>query len=97
MNSLIRKTSAWLPIAMSLTALMLLLVYLLIFGINRYHQSDEGTAAHLFQLLMVGQIPIIIFFVIKYLPQMPKQALKVLVIQIIVALIAFAPVFLLEL
>jgi hypothetical protein len=97
MISLIKKTSAWLPIAMSLAALMLLLVYLIIFGINQYHNSDEGIAAHLFQLLMAGQVPIIMFFVIKYLPQMPKQALKVLALQIIAALAAFAPVYFLEL
>jgi hypothetical protein len=72
MNSIIKKLSAWLPIAMSLTALAIVLGYVAIFGI--VHEADEGTAAHLFQLLMGGQVPIVAFFAIRWLPQTPKQA-----------------------
>ncbi|QQG41857.1 MAG: hypothetical protein HYV90_00895 [Candidatus Woesebacteria bacterium] len=95
MKSLLSKTSAWLPIAMSATALIFTLVWLAIFGIVR--SEDEGMAAHIFQLLMGGQLPIILFFAIKWLPQKPKLALLVLVLQFIAGLIAFAPVYFLEL
>jgi hypothetical protein len=84
------KTSAWLPVAMSLTALGLVLGYVAVFGVVQH--EDEGAAAHLFQLLMGGQVPIVAYFIIRWLPQKPKQALLVLLLQIITALMALAPV-----
>ena len=95
MNVLLKKTSAWLPIAMSLVALIFTLVWLAVFGIVR--SEDEGTAAHIFQLLMGGQLPIIAFFAIKWLPQKPKQAVEILALQFVAGVIAFAPVYFLEL
>lgn len=80
---------------MSLAALSLVLGYLALFG--NVHHEDEGTAAHLFQLLMVGQMPIMAFFAIKWLPKMPKEALQIIAIQIVAVLMAFAPVYFLEL
>ncbi len=98
MNSILNKPSAWLPIAMSLAALALVLGYLALFGIaEQPPQTDEGAAAHLFQLLMGGQVPIVLFFIIKWLPRMPKQALLVLALQFAAGLAALAPVFFLEL
>jgi len=91
MDSIIKKPSAWLPIAMSLTALAIVLGFVAIFGI--VHEADEGTAAHLWQFLMGGQVPIIAFFAIKWLPQTPKPALQVLALQVVAALAAFAPIF----
>lgn len=82
---------------MSLIALALVLGCVAVFGIPQERQADEGTAAHLFQLLMAGQVPIIAFFALKWLPQAPKQALQVIALQIVAALVAFAPVFFLEL
>ncbi|MDO8576382.1 MAG: hypothetical protein Q7R90_03635 [bacterium] len=95
MKSLIRKPSAWIPIAMSLTALAILLGFLVMYGV--VHEEDEGTAAHLFQILMGGQAPIIAFFLIKWLPQKPKETLQVLALQIVAALLVVTPVFLLGL
>ncbi|MEK7514601.1 MAG: hypothetical protein AAB587_02155 [Patescibacteria group bacterium] len=95
LGPLITKPSAWVPMAMSLAALVMLLGYLAIFGVTE-PQEDEGTAAHLFQLLMGGQLPIIAFFALKWLPQMPKQALFVLTLQFLAGLAAFTPVYLLE-
>jgi len=54
---------------MSLFALSMVLVHFAIFGI--VEETDEGTAAHIFQLLMVVQIPIVAFFAIKWLPFAP--------------------------
>ncbi len=97
MNSLFKKPSAWIPIVMSLAALSLLLGYLMVFGIDPEPAQDEGTAAHLFQLLMGGQIPTIVFFLLKWVPQQPRQAMWILALQMTAAIAAFAPVFILEL
>nr|HET6902032.1 hypothetical protein [Ktedonobacteraceae bacterium] len=93
--SIIRQPSAFLPITMSLVALALVLGYVARFGV--VHETDEGTAAHIWQILMAVQVPIIAFFAIKYVPRQPKQALLVLALQIVAALTACVPVFLLKL
>jgi len=80
---------------MSLGALALILGQIALVGVAR--QADEGTAAHLWQLLMAGQAPIIAFFAIKWLPRAPRQAIGVLVVQAVGLLAAVAPVFLLGL
>jgi hypothetical protein len=79
---------------MSAAALMLVLGHLAIYGPAR--QADEGAAAHLWQLLMAGQIPIIAFFAIKWLPRTPGQALVILILQAVAGLAAAAPVFVLN-
>jgi len=79
---------------MSLAALSLVLGHVAIYGGAR--QADEGAAAHLWQLLIAGQIPVIAFFAIKWLPRTPGQALLVLVLQAVAGLAAAAPVFILN-
>ena len=95
MTSLIRQPSAFLPVALSLIALALVLGHVALFGV--VHEADEGTAAHIWQILMAVQVPIVAFFAIKYVPQKPKQAVLVLALQIVAALTACAPVFFLNL
>jgi len=96
MNSSILKTpSAFLPLAMSFAALATVLVHIAMFGVAR--EADEGTAAHLWQILMAAQIPVVAFFAIKWLPRTPRQALLVLALQGGAALAALAPVFFLNL
>jgi hypothetical protein len=91
MTSIIRQPSAFLPVAMSLVALALVLGHVALFGVA--HEADEGTAAHIWQILMAVQVPIIAFFTIKYVPQRPKQALLILALQIVAVFAACAPVF----
>jgi hypothetical protein len=90
----LKKPSAFLPVVMSLAALAIVLVHIVISGTAR--QADEGTTAHLWQLLMAAQIPIIAFFAIRSLPQSPRSALPVLALQAVAALAALAPVWLLK-
>ncbi len=90
----IRPPSAFVPLAMSLAALALVLVHVAIFG--NVHEADEGAAAHIFQLLLVAQLPIIAFFAIKWLPRAPKEALVVLALQAGAGIAAVATVFFLE-
>ena len=94
MKAILKKPSAFLPLAMSFGALATVLLYVLLFG--PAPQADEGTAAHIWQILMAGQIPIIVFFAVRWLPRTPKDALLVLVLQGGAALMALAPVFLLR-
>jgi hypothetical protein len=89
-----RRPSAFLPIAMSLCAVGVIMAHLLIAG--PAPQPDEGTAAHLWQLLMVAQVPFIAAFLIRWARQTPRAALTVLAAQLVAALAALAPVYLLK-
>jgi len=92
---MLKQPSAFLPVAMSFAALATVLAHVVMFGIVR--EADEGTAAHIFQLLMTAEVPIVAFFAIKWLPRIPRQALQVLALQVGAALAALAPVFFLDL
>ena len=67
--SIIKLPSAWLPLATSLAALILVLGHAAIFGV--VHEVDKGTAAHIFQLLIAAQLPIVAYFMVKWLPKRP--------------------------
>ena len=95
MLTMMKQPSAYLPVAMSFAALATVLGHVVRFGVAR--EADEGTAAHIFQLLMIAQVPIVAFFAITWLPQAPRQALPILALQAAAALAALAPVFLLNL
>jgi hypothetical protein len=88
------RPSALIPLAMSFAALSVVLGHIAIYGVAR--QVDEGTAAHLWQLLMAGQMPVIAFFAIRWLARTPKQALLILAFQGLAGLAAAAPVFILR-
>ena len=92
--SVMKHPSAFLPLVMSLCALATVLVFLTVNG--PAPQADEGTAAHIWQLLMAAQVPIIVFFAFKWLPQSPRQAVPILALQGAAALVAMAPVLLLH-
>jgi DNA-binding CsgD family transcriptional regulator len=94
MKAILKIPSAFLPLAMSFGALTTVIIYVAIFGTAR--QADEGMAAHIWQILMAGQIPIIVFFAIKWLPKTPKPALLVLVLQGSAVILALTPVYLLK-
>jgi hypothetical protein len=94
-STMLKKPAAFLPIGMSLGALITVLVFLALFGV--VHQTDEGAVAHIWQLLMGLQVPVFVFFAIKWLPVAPRQALCVLALQAIFALAALAPVYFLKL
>ena len=83
------------PVAMSLAALALVLAHTAIYGAAR--EADEGAAAHTWQLLMGGQIPVIAFFAITWLPRSPRQAAAVLSLQFAAGVAAAAPVLILRL
>jgi hypothetical protein len=94
--SLSKKPSAFVPMAMSVTALAVLLGSIAASS-GEVRDTDEGAIAHVWQLLMVGQLPILAYFLIRWLPRVPRQTLYVLALQIGAAMAAMAPVYLLGL
>ena len=88
---LFRQPSAFVPLAMSFVALVLVL-WQVLSGAPPSH--DEGTAAHLFQLFIVGQAPFAAYFAIKWMPRQPGPAMMVLALQAAAAVAALAPVVL---
>jgi hypothetical protein len=89
--TLIKKPSGLAPLLMSLAGLALVLVHAARYGV--VPEADEGTSAHLFQILMAGQVPIVAFFAVRWLPQSPGPALLVLALQAGAGIAAFAAVF----
>ena len=85
-----KNLSAWIPIAMSAAACAVIAAHIAIAGTAR--QPDEGAAAHLWQLLMAGQVPVIAYFAIRWIPRSPGPAVRTLAVQIAAALAACAPV-----
>jgi hypothetical protein len=94
-SSLFRKPSAILPLLMSLIAFAIALLHGALAGAA--HESDEGTFAHLFQMLMAGQAPVVAFFATRWLPREPAQALMMIAVQAGAALVALVPVVLFDL
>ncbi|MHB8447806.1 MAG: hypothetical protein ACYC7G_07275 [Rudaea sp.] len=90
-RDLFKRASAWVPLLLSFAALALVLGRLLIYGAAR--APDEDAVAHLFQLLMVVQLPIVAVFAMRHLPCATWPALRVLVLQAAAGLAALAPVF----
>lgn len=93
-STLLKHPSAFIPVAMSLGALATVFLFIALHGTAP--QADEGAAAHIWQLLMAAQVPIVLFFVLKWLPQSPRQAVPVLALQVGAALAAMAPVYVLH-
>jgi hypothetical protein len=89
--ALLKRPSALMPVAMSGAALAIVIGYAAMFGTARH--ADEGTAAHIWQFLMVGQLPVVAFFAIKWLPTEPRPTLLVLALQVSAALAAMFPVW----
>jgi hypothetical protein len=79
---------------MSLGALATVLIFIALHGMAP--QADEGAAAHIWQLLMAAQVPVVLFFAFKWVPRSPGQAVLILALQVGAALAAMAPVFLLH-
>ncbi len=74
--SLFKWPSAILPLIMAFAALILVVGHAMIFGIT--HELDEGATAHVWQILMVAQLPFVAYFVFRCLPKRPRESLLVL-------------------
>lgn len=90
-SSPLKEWSAWLPLAISLLLLLLVLRYVLIHG--AVGGADEGTEAHLFQLLMPVQLVAMGYFALTWLPRAPRRTLVVLALQLAAAIAVFGAVY----
>jgi len=80
---------------MSIAALLLLGIVAASQGLAR--ASDEGAVAHIWQLLMAGQLPLLVYFLIRWLPRLPRPAVWVVALQVAAATAAMAPIYVLGL
>ncbi len=94
-RGLIGRPCAFVPVAMSLVAFAVVMAYLLMFGVAR--QTDEGAAAHTWQLLVGAQLPLVAWFVMRWLPRAPRATLCVFALQIAAMGVAAAPVLIFRL
>ena len=77
----IETKAGFLPLVMSLAGLLLILGHVAVVGPGR--EADEGTAARLWWLLMVAQIPLIGYFATRWLPRAAAAARLVLALQVV--------------
>jgi hypothetical protein len=94
-GTVVRQPSALVPLMMALTALAVVMIHIAVYGAAR--EADEGPTAHIWQLLMVAQLPALFVFGIRWLTKAPKQALGVLALLVAAILAAMAPVFIFHL
>ena len=87
----IKQPSAYLPLAMSLAALTLVLGHAAAYGV--VHEADEGAAAHIWQILMAAQLPLVAYFIFKWLPKRPRESLQILALLAGTWLANFAAVY----
>src|SRR3569623_874729 len=80
-RAVFRAPSAWAPLVLAAVALAMLLGYLAtgphapnIVVENGVPREDEGTIAHLWQLLMLAQLVAIAVFLARWLPKSPRRA-----------------------
>ncbi len=85
-----KKLSAWSPVIMSIGALALVGAQIAMHGTQP--MRDEGALAHVWQMLVLGQVPIIGFFVFRWLRTYPRQGATVLIAQLLAAASALVPV-----
>ena len=92
---LVRKPSAITPIIMSLAALSVVLVAIAIGAAKP--EPDENAGAHIWQLLMAGQLPFLGWFALRWLTRDFKAALPIVALQLVAFAAALLPVWLLGL
>jgi hypothetical protein len=90
-----RNASAAIPLGMSTGAFITVLIHIVSIGTGPAARRRHGSTS--IQILLDGQAPFVAFFALKWLPRMPSEAMLVIALQAAAALIALAPVVLLDL
>ena len=91
--TMLKRPSAFVPLVMSSAACLLVIQQVVRFGTAP--QADEGTAAHIWQILMAVQLPLIVFFAVRWWHQAPRQTAIIVAIQLATIAAATAPILLL--
>jgi hypothetical protein len=77
---------------MSAGALAMIVWFVAVHGV--VHQPDEGGQAHLWQLLVAGQVPVMAYFAARWLPTGGRPALVVVALQLAAVIaLAIAPLW----
>jgi hypothetical protein len=90
MRNIVQAIGRWGPIAMSIAALAIVALVLAT-GWER-GLKDEGAAAHLWQLLIILQLPLVAAFVLTADWRRPGPAGRTLMLQAALVALAMAPV-----
>ena len=95
-KSVINIWTRWTPIAMSVVAIAILTLALTT-GWGKGPPGDEGAAAHLWQLLVGLQVPLIVVYLATADWRRPLGVAAILGLQILALALAMTPVALLRL
>ena len=79
-----------------LVGLSLIALFAVLSGYTQPSQPDEGTAAHIFQLSIVGLVPIILLFLVTADWKQPWQSVRRLTFPSAVLTLAFGALYYLE-
>ena len=92
-RALMRRPTGYLPVAMSVGALAMIVWFVAAHGV--VHQRDEGAQAHLWQLLVAGQVQLMAYFALRWLPYggRPAVTLACSPTRRAVVLLAMAPLW----
>jgi hypothetical protein len=90
-----KTPSAMIPVIMSLAALILVAIQFGLHGVEPERQ--ERAVAHVWQLLMLAQIPVIALFAFRWLRRATWQAVTVLLVQTLAWATAAVPIYMLRL
>jgi hypothetical protein len=91
-----RDPTAWLPVALSLAALLDVLVFGLVLGPVAQPDGDEGTPARLFQGLMLLTAIAVVVFAVRWLPRAPREAAAIVGLQVVAAAVPLVVLLFLE-
>ena len=91
---LLRKPSGWLPLALSLAAIGLIVEHVAFIGVAP--QADEVAEARIFQVLMLLDALVIGAFAVRWLLVAPKAASAVFALQLLIAAIPLITIAVLE-
>ena len=102
-RSPVRSLSGWIPLILAGAALALLGGYIVtgphepyMVVENGVARPDEGAVAHTWQLLMLLQLPAILFFAVTWLPRDPRRTAMMLGLQGLAFILAALPVAILN-
>ena len=99
-TQLMHKPTAYCPVGMSLMALLVVLIAVAVGATTSVApdgRPDEGPAAHVFQILIVAQLPIVAAFIWRWARGSARGAMQVLMLQALSLVLALAPVFIFRL
>jgi hypothetical protein len=87
------KPSAILPVLMSLVALVVAIIGVTSVLSSGRRPADEGALAHIFQILVVAQVPVIGFFILRWIRSNARAVVLVLAVQGVALAAALLPVW----